>query len=97
MRMFLARLIRRIAPMGVVEQRRHTETIIRGMFEKYRGRSLEDEFRRVGVEEHESDVLFDEIDLRFGEALASHDMKKMGGALDGASLLVAGFVMEKQG
>jgi hypothetical protein len=95
--MFLARLIRRIAPMGVVEQRRHTETIVRGMFEKYRGKSLEEEFRQLGVKEHESDVLFDAIDFRFGEALASYDSKRIDGALNGAFLLIAGFVMEKQG
>ena len=97
MRWFLARLIRRFFPMGIVEQRRHTETIVRGMFEKYRGKSLEEEFRKLGVKQHESDVLFDEIDLRFGEALASYDMKKIDSALNGAFLLIAGFVMEKQG
>lgn len=96
-RLFLARTIRRFFPLRIEEQRRHTETIVRGMFERYRGTKLDDEFRKLNVKEYEVDKLFDAIDFRFGEALASYDMKKIDAALNGAFLLIAGFVMEKQG
>jgi hypothetical protein len=96
-RLLLARTIRRFFPLSVVERRRHTETIVRGMFERYRGTKLDDEFGKLDVEGYEVDKLFDAIDFRFGEALASYDMKRVDAALNGAFLLVAGFVIEKQG
>jgi hypothetical protein len=97
MRWFLARTIRRFFPLSIGEQRRHTETIVRGVFERYRGTNLDDEFRKLNVKDYEVDKLFDAIDFRFGEALASYDTKKMDAALNGTFLLIAGFVMEKQG
>ena len=93
----MARLVRKVMPLNVVQQRRHTEEIVRGMFQRYRCTSLEVEFQRNGVEKHEADVLFDEIDLRYGEALASFDVKRTEPALNAAFLMIAGFVMEKQG
>jgi hypothetical protein len=97
MRWTLARWIRKVLPLNTVQQRRNTEEIVGGMFKKYRGKSLDEEFKRVGAKEHEVDVLFDEIDSRYGEALASYNVKKIDAALNGAFTMIAGFVIEKAG
>jgi hypothetical protein len=97
MKWLLARIFRKVIPLNVVQQRRHTEEVVRGMFRKYRGKSLDEEFRHAGVKDHEADVLFDEIDVRYGAALASFDLKKTDAALNGAFLLIADSVTKKQG
>jgi hypothetical protein len=96
MKWLLARIFRKAMPLNVVQRRRQTEEVVRGMFEKYRGKSLDEEFRRVGVKDHEADVLFDEIDIRYGKALSSFDLKETDAALNGAFLRIADLVTKKQ-
>ena len=96
MKWFFVRLFRKLWPLSAVQRRRQTEEVIRGMYERQNGRRLDDEFRKIGMEKHEVDVLFDEIDLRYGAALGSLEPKRAGQALNAAVMMVAGFVMEKQ-
>jgi hypothetical protein len=79
-----------------VQRRRYTEDVVRKLFEKYRGKTLESEFEQLGVRKHEVDVLFDEMDLRFGDGIVSFEPQKMDAAVNGAFLLIAGMAMEKK-
>jgi hypothetical protein len=91
----LGRLVNRFVPTGLLPRRLNTETIIRGLYERYQGRSLEEDFERRGISEEEASALFDELDEKFGADILSNDAEIKNAALNGSALLIASFVNRK--
>ena len=66
------------------------------MYERYRGRSLEEEFEREGISAEEASALFDEVDEKFGANILSSDVEIRNAALNGSALLIASFVANRK-
>ena len=43
------KLINRLVPTGLLPRRRNTEMVLRGLYQKVRGKSLETEFGEFGI------------------------------------------------
>jgi len=91
----LRSLVNRFVPTGLLPRRRNTETIIRGLYERYQGRSLEEDFERRGISAEEASALFDEVDEKFGARILSNDAEIKNAALNGSASLIASFVNKK--
>jgi hypothetical protein len=91
----LERLVNRFVPTGLLPRRRNTETILRGLYERYQGRSLEEEFERTGISAEEASAFFDEVDEKFGAHIFSNDAEIRNAALDGSALRIASFVADR--
>jgi len=92
----LERLVNRFVPTGLLPQRRNTETILRGLYERYQGTSLEKEFERTGISAAEASALFDEVDEKFGAHILSNDAEIRNAALNRSALLMASFVANRK-
>jgi hypothetical protein len=68
--------------------------VLRGLYEKYGGKSLETEFREFGIGEAEAKRIFDEIDEKFGAAIFCGDHERIDAALNGAFMLMASRMVE---
>jgi hypothetical protein len=91
------RFINRFAPVGVLPQRRSTEPILRGLFEKYRGTSLEEELQRFGIAEEEVKRLFEAVDERYGAKILSGNQSEMNEAINAAfEFIAAGLVQSRR-
>lgn len=82
------RLINRLVPTGLLPRRRNTEMVLRGLYQKYRGKSLEMDFSEFGIGEAEIKQIFDEIDEKFGAAIFCGDLGRMDAATNGAFTLM---------
>jgi hypothetical protein len=63
--------------------------VLRGIYQKYRGKTLEMEFSEFGIGEAETKQIFDEIDEKFGAAMICGDLGKTDAAVKGAFMLLA--------
>lgn len=90
------RIVNKFVPVGLISQRRNTETILRGLFERYRGTSLEEEFGRMGITGEQAAAILDEVDEKFGAHILSNQTHISDAALNGAFLLIASLVAERK-
>jgi len=90
------RFVNRFVPLGLLPRRRNTETIVRGMFERYRGKSLDEEFKRVGITDGDAAAIFDEVDQKFGLHILSNRSDIRDAALNGSFMLIASFVAARK-
>ena len=63
----------------VASEAKH-QMVLRGFYQKVRGKSLETEFGEFGIGTAETSQIFDEIDEKFGAALLCGDHERMDAA-----------------
>jgi hypothetical protein len=68
--------------------------VLRGLYQKYRGKSVEVEFSEFGIGDAEIRQLFDEVDEKFGAAIFCGDNGRTDAALNGAFTLLASRALE---
>jgi hypothetical protein len=89
MKTILGRLIDRFVPTGLVPRRRKTETVLRGLYEKYNDKPLEQAFRQFHFDDKQIKTLFDAVDKMYGARMWSGDPQEMGRAVDDAFKFLA--------
>jgi hypothetical protein len=87
--MKLKKFVNRFVPMGLLPRRRNMETILRNLYEKYKGRPLEEVFQRLGISEEQSKRIFDALDEEYGERMFAGSLEEAGPAVDEAAMALA--------
>lgn len=65
------RFVSRFVPAALLPRRRSTEHVLRDLYQRQTGASLDEAFRQAGMSANDVKRVFDEIDRRYGESILS--------------------------